>query len=44
MGRLDACEAIADFLMPDEPTFDVTLPTDKLIEAMEAQHAKKKAK
>lgn len=64
MGRLDACEAIADILMPDgcefcvmpggqhfgpcpnnpEPTFDVALPTDKLIEAVEAQHAKKKAK
>ena len=42
MGRMDAAEAIAELLMPEPTTFDVSLPTDELIAAVEADAAKKK--
>jgi hypothetical protein len=41
-GRIDAAEAIAELLMPEPTTFDVSLPTDELIAAVEADTAKKK--
>lgn len=40
-GRIDAAEAIADLLMPDDKTFTVDVP-DALLSP--AQVAKKKAK
>lgn len=47
-GRIDAAETIVDLVMPkgvDPRTLhevDLSLPTDKLIEVMEAQAAAKK--
>ena len=42
MGRMDAAEAIAELLMPEPTTFDVSLHVDELIAAVEADAAKKK--